>query len=153
MKLLTGICCLTLLLSTAGSPGEAQAQPGRGIGFRAGASRGPDHAYLGFQTELGRFLGNGRFAPSLDLGLGDDTVTVLNADVRWYLFALPETGLRFYGAAGPGLVFSPDSDLGLNLTAGMHIPMQSGRRYNVELRFGFADVPDLKIGASVLFPF
>lgn len=153
MRALIVVVCLLPLLAGAAGIKRVEAQSMPALGLRAGASRGPDHAYFGLQTELGTVLGSPRFAPSLDVGLGDTSVTILNADLRWYLLPLPETGLRVYGAAGPGLVLSPDTDLGLNLTAGMHIPMKGGRRYNVEFRFGFGDVPDLKIGMGLVFGF
>jgi hypothetical protein len=140
---------VTILLATE----NAGAAPTPAWGIRGGASSSPNHAYLGFQTEFGRILGGAHLAPSLDLGLSDGSATILNGDLRWYLVTLPETGLQFYGAAGPGLVISPDTNLGLQLTAGLHIPMRNGRRYNVEARFGFGDVPDFKFGGSVLFSF
>jgi hypothetical protein len=146
------VCACGWVLSTLVLVVPARAQSTPAFGLRVGASRGPDEPYLGLQTELGTILGSARFAPSLDVGFGDGSnTTVLNGDLRWYLLPLPETGLRIYGAAGPTLSFSPDTEVGLTLTAGLHIPMKNGRRYNVEVRFGFGDTPDLKLGAGVLF--
>jgi len=142
---------LLAILSLSASVGHAQSTPA--LGVRGGVSRSPDQAYLGVQGEFGPVWEGARFAPSLDFGLGDHDATILNADLRWYLMHLPETGLRLYGAAGPGLLLSPDTKLGLNLTVGLHIPMKRNRRYNVEARFGLGDVPDFKLGASVLFAF
>ena len=150
MKALLAVAVVVAIVFTTENAGAAST-PAWGI--RGGASSSPDHAYLGFQTEFGRILGGAHLAPSLDLGLTDGSAMILNGDLRWYLLTLPQTGLRFYGAAGPGLVISPDTNLGLQLTAGLHIPMKNGRRYNVEARFGFGDVPDFKLGASVLFSF
>jgi len=145
------LACAIVLAAALLQAAPARAQSTPALGFRAGVSRSPDHTYLGLQGEFGLGLGGARLAPSLDWGLGDHTVTILNADLRWYLLPLPETGLRIYGAAGPGLVLDPGTELGFNLSVGLHIPMKSGRRYNVEARFGFGDVPDFKIGASLLF--
>ena len=75
----------------------------------------------------------------------------MNADLRFYLIPLPETGIRFYGAAGPTLMLSPDTELGLSLILGLHIPMKSTRRYNVEYRWGIGDIPDHKIAVTVMF--
>jgi hypothetical protein len=130
---------------------DVSAQSTPALGGRAGFSSAPDDFYLGLQGEFGRVLGVAYFAPSLDFGLGDTSTLVLNGDLRWYLLPVPETGLIFYAAAGPGLILSPDTGIGLHLTAGLHIPMKGGRRYNVEARFGFGDVPDFKFGASILF--
>lgn len=141
------IAVVTILLAAA----TALAQSTPAWGIRGGVSRSPDHTYLGLQTEFGSVLGGARLSPSLDFSLGDDTTLVLNGDLRWYLLPLPETGLLIYGAAGPGVLLKPDTDIGLQLTAGLHVPMKHGRRYNFEVRFGFGDVPDFKLGASVVF--
>lgn len=142
---------LLVLVGLVAESVSAQSTPA--LGIRAGWNSQPDNAYLGLQTEFGRVLGGGHLAPSLDVELGDGSSTIVNGDIRWYLFPLPETGIRIYGAAGPGLVLSPDTELGLHLTAGLHIPMKSGRRYNIEARFGFGDVPDFKLGMGLSFAF
>lgn len=144
---------LILLCGIGAGPIGAHAQSTPALGFRAGASSSPDEVYLGLQGEFDGFLAGENFAPSLDLGLDDPRTTVFNADLRWYLLRLPETGLRFYGAAGPALLLDPQTEFGLNLTVGLNVPMHGGRRYNVELRFGFGDVPELKIGGGILFGF
>jgi hypothetical protein len=128
------------------------------IGFRVGGSASPDQFVIGGQAEFGRVFESARIAPSLDLGFGNDImVTTANLDFRWYLIPLPETGLFFYGAAGPTVVVvSPDggdsqTDIGLSLTAGVKIPMRGGNRYNLEARFGVGDIPDFKIMFGALF--
>lgn len=149
-RFLLSLFCVLCGLMTAES---ALAQRTPALGIRAGWDSGPDNAYLGLQTEFGRIPGGASIAPSLDVELGDGSSTIVNGDLRWYLLPLPETGIQIYGAAGPGLVLSPDTELGLNLAAGLHIPMKGGRRYNMEARFGFGDVPDFKLGASIVFAF
>lgn len=121
-----------------------------GLGPRAGLADGDD-VFLGAQGEFGRVLGAATLAPSLDLRLGDEGATTANLDLRWYLLPLPDTGLKFYGAAGPTVVLAPDTELGLSLVVGLHIPMKSGRRYNVEYRFGVGDIPESKVAVAVLF--
>ncbi len=122
------------------------------LGLQAGFSSGPDQFVVGGQGEFGPAVGSAFLAPSVDLGLGgNSTVTVINGDLRWYLLPLPETGIRFYGQAGPVLVVSPDTELGFSLAAGADIPMKNRRRYHVEARFGFGDVPDFKLVLGVLF--
>ncbi|HKI84196.1 MAG TPA: hypothetical protein VJ955_00360 [Desulfuromonadales bacterium] len=140
---------LMLLVLLAVETAWAQSSPA--LGVRGGLSRSPDKGYLGLQTEFGEIFYGAHLAPSFDFLLSDRSMTVLNGDLRWYLFPLPETGIRFYGAAGPALVLSPDTDLGFCLTVGIHVPMKYQRRYNLELRFGFGDVSDLKIGVGILF--
>jgi hypothetical protein len=127
------------------------------IGPRVGMNLDSDKFILGAQAELGRFLQTARFAPSLDLELGDNTTTAMNFDLRWYLIRLPETGLFFYGSAGPTIVLgSPgkgdsQTEIGLSLVAGVKIPMKGKNRYNLETRFGFGDIPDLKVMFGILF--
>jgi hypothetical protein len=122
-----------------------------GLGVRIGLSRSPNEVVVGVQGEVGPALGSAFFTPSLDLGLGGDaTTTVINADLRWYLMPLPETGIRFYGQGGPALAVSPDDDIGLSLVAGADIPMKRRNRYNIEVRFGLGDIPDLKIVLGIV---
>ncbi len=128
------------------------------LGIKGGWSSKPDQFFIGGQGEFGKFLQSARFAPSVDIGFGDNsTLTAINLDLRWYLFPLPETGIYFYGAAGPTLaIISPDkgdsdSEIGLSLTAGAKIPMKGDNRYNLEFRFGIGDIPDLKIAFAILF--
>jgi hypothetical protein len=67
------------------------------------------------------------------------------------------TSLHFYGSAGPTLVLdSPGKgdngiEIGLSLVAGMKIPMNKENRYNLEVRFGIGDIPDLKLMLGILF--
>jgi hypothetical protein len=121
------------------------------LGPRIGLSNSPDEVFLGGQMEFPHVLGRGSMVPSLDFGLGDAEVTTANLDFRWYLLPLPETGLRFYGSAGPSVQTSPESELGLSLTVGLDIPMRNPRRYNVECRFGSGEIPEFKIAFSVMF--
>ena len=128
----------------------SQAVAGPALGPRIGLNEGDDFL-VGVQGEFGQVLGTATLAPSLDFKIGDSGATTANIDLRWYLLPLPETGLRFYGAAGPTVLLSPDTDLGLSLSIGVHIPMKTGRRYNLEYRFGLGDIPEHKVALAVLF--
>ncbi len=139
---------LVLGLLAAGRTDVATA--GLVLGPRIGLSNSPDELFLGGQAEFPHVLGRGSLVPSLDFGLGDAEVTTANLDFRWYLLPLPETGLRFYGSAGPTIQTAPESELGLSLTAGLDIPMRNPRRYNVECRFGSGEIPEFKIAFSVM---
>ncbi len=127
------------------------------IGPRTGYDFDSDSFVLGVEAELGRVFQNFRFAPSLDFELGDNSITALNADFRLYLFHLPETGLHFYGSVGPTILLNSSngkdgrSEIGLSLVAGMKIPMKGKKRYNLETRFGFGDIPEFKLMLAVLF--
>ena len=122
------------------------------IGPRVGVNIDSDKLVIGAEAELGRAFQNFRFAPSLDFELGDNTATVLNSDFRLYLFNLPESGLRFYGSAGPAVVMGNSQvEIGFSLVAGVKIPMKGKKRYNLETRFGFGEIPSLKVMFSILF--
>ncbi len=127
------------------------------IGPRAGYDFDSDNFVLGVEAELGRAFQSFRFAPSLDFELGDNTVTAINSDFRLYLFRLPETGLHFYGSVGPTLLLASsgqgdnNTEIGLSLVAGMKVPMRGQKRYNLELRFGIGDIPELKVMLGILF--
>ncbi len=121
------------------------------IGPRAGFNSNQDDLYMGFQMELTARFGEFSLVPSFDFGPGTDAPSVANADFRIYLIPLPETGIKFYGGAGPSMMLSGDMELGLSLTLGLNIPMKNTRRYNVEYRWGLGDIPDHKVGVSVMF--
>ncbi len=155
MSITKRICLVILAAGTllASATLKDAAAGGRdALGIRAGVSLDPDQFVLGGQAEFGPVVGPAYLVPSLDFGFGDaSTVAIANVDLRWYLLPLPETGVQFYGSAGPTLVLSPDTEFGFTLTAGMDVPMKGQRRYNLELRFGFGDAPDLKIMAGLIF--
>lgn len=141
---------LTLLTGAFLFVPMSQAVADSGLGPRIGLNEGDDF-FVGVQGEFGQFLGAATVAPSLDFKIGDTGATTANLDLRWYLLPLPETGLKFYGAAGPTVVLSPGSELGLSLTIGLHIPMKTSRRYNLEYRFGLGDIPEHKLALAVMF--
>jgi len=143
------LLALVVMVSATGFSTLAHADSA--LGPRFGLSGGNDDFFLGVQGEFGPILGAATLVPSLDFTLGDHSSTALNADLRFYLIPLPETGIRFYGAVGPTFMLSPDSELGLSLILGLKIPMKSTRRYNIEYRWGIGDIPDHKIGVTVMF--
>ena len=131
---------------------------GHAYGLRAGLGQDPDQFVVGAFAVLGKLGPQARVVPSVDIGFGDNrTVTTLNLDMRWYLISLPESGVKIYGSAGPTLAFKTaskggnDTEFGITLTAGARIPMRGAKRYNVEARFGFGDIPDFRIMFGVLF--
>lgn len=143
------LCIVTLFACLT----DAHAGSRNGIGFLAGQDTGPNDFFIGGQAEIGPVTSSAFLVPSVHVGFDDGASGAANLDLRWYLLPLPETGIRIYGAAGPTLLFGSDTEVGLTLTGGFDIPMRSSRRYNVELRFGFGDVPDLKFDAAVMFGF
>jgi len=147
MRISTVLLCCGLMAALAAPTAHAESA----IGPRAGVSGGGDDFFLGVQMEFPARFGAFGLVPSFDFGPGTDAPSVANLDFRLYLFPLPDTGIRFYGAAGPTMMLSGDLELGLSLTLGLNIPMQGSRRYNVEYRWGLGDIPDHKIGVAVMF--
>ncbi len=129
----------------------ATAQAGSSLGPRAGFSGNANDFYLGAQMEFPAKFGAFSLIPSFDFGPGSGAASVANADLRLYLIPLPDTGLRFYAGAGPTMMLSGDLELGLSLTAGLNIPMNGSRSYNVEYRWGLGDIPDHKFGLAIMF--
>ena len=130
-------------------PGSASAD----LGVRAGFSDGLDDLYIGVELETGATFGPAEFTPSADLEFAGSNALALNADLRWDLLPIPETGITLYGKAGPTLLLKRDNELGISLSLGADIPMDRGRSLQIELRLGFGDLPDSKLGAAVMFPF
>ena len=130
---------------------------GVGIGVRAGFGLQPDQFVAGAQAVLGKFASVARFAPSADIGAGDDvTVLTLNPDLR-LAFSPPKSDALFYGQIGPTIAFidpkygDGDSEIGLTLSGGLAFPMGAGNLYTLEVRFGIGDIPDIRVLAGIQF--
>ncbi|PKK82593.1 MAG: hypothetical protein CVT49_12995 [candidate division Zixibacteria bacterium HGW-Zixibacteria-1] len=130
---------------------------GKGFGLRAGYGTNPDQFVIGTQAILGKTLGFMRFAPSFDVGFGDKMTTYLvNADFHLLSFAPPGSPAGLYFGAGASIAVldvnkdGSDTEIGLNVVTGLTFPMGRKNDYNMEVRFGFADMPDLRILFGVL---
>ena len=135
------------IIGTLAGLAATSAQAGdEGFGVRAGFSMDPDQFVLGAHMETGRVLGPACLVPSVDLHVDDNNLIMINVDARWYLLPIPDTGLEIYGGVGPALAIADgDNEIGFTVTGGLDIPSSRGRRYAVETRFGFSDMPDLKL--------
>lgn len=132
--------------------------PREGFGVRTGVGIDPDQWVIGAQSVLGQSLGIFRFAPSFDLGFGNDVTTyVLNVD---FLLngGLPRSRSQIYGGAGGALVGwsrggrgSNDLEVGLNLLGGVRLPTKRSTQYTVEARVGLSDAPDFRFLVGILF--
>jgi len=159
-RIIGHVICVTLTILLSVST-VSYAGSRLSLGARTGFSSAPDQFVLGLQGSFGNVdgaAGTAVFVPSADVGVGSGhTSLLLNGDLRWYLFRLPETGIRFFGSAGPTLGYysfnnaGSSTELGLSLTAGARIPMRGSRSYNLEMRFGFGDIPDMKLMLSLMF--
>lgn len=135
------------------------------MGARAGFGIDPDQFAFGVQAifnplfnDAGSIFSSVQFAPSADVGFGDDLTTFLiNGDFRAILFTAPGSNLNFYGKVGPTLGFikpkdlDSDTEVGLSLAAGVTMPMSSANMYNLEARFGLGDIPDFRLLFGINF--
>ncbi|HER00438.1 MAG TPA: hypothetical protein ENO22_13945 [candidate division Zixibacteria bacterium] len=149
-SLLIAMC--VCILAGAGWSQSNESDAAKGFGLRAGYGTNPDQFVFGAQAVLGETLGFMRFAPSIDLGFGDDMTTYLfNADFRVLSFSPPGSPASLYAGTGMSVAvldFSDngsDTEIGLNILAGLTFPMGSEHEYNLETRFGFGDLPELRI--------
>jgi hypothetical protein len=110
-----------------------------------------DEAFLGVQAEFSPIFRRASLVFDADFGLGSGKPNLIDADLRLPLVPLPETGLMFYGQAGPTWQVSPDGEFGLSVGLGLIVPMKETRRYNFEYRWGFGDVPDHRVSVTVMF--
>ena len=130
---------------------------GVGIGIRAGFGLQPDQFVAGAQAVMGKIAKVARFAPSADVGVGNDaTVLTLNPDIR-FAFSPPKSDALFYGQLGPTIAFidpkhgDGDSEIGLTLSGGLAFPMGTSNLYTLEVRFGIGDIPDLRMLFGIQF--
>ena len=151
-KILICLFTITALCFVPIGTATADDGPGAGFGARTGLGLEPDQFLIGPQAVFGNFAGFIRFAPSLDFGFGDNVTTfTLDADVRLNLLPLPGSDANLYFDVGPSIVhFSPDAgdgdtEVGLNLTGGLVLPMGSSNSYNVEASIGVGDVTDIRL--------
>ncbi|MBD3257420.1 hypothetical protein GF377_03225 [candidate division GN15 bacterium] len=135
--------------------------PGGGkynVGARLGYDTEQEQFVFGAQSELGGIIEPFDIAPSVDVGVGSDLTTyAINGDVRLDLFSPPGSVAEVYAGAGPTvLVWRPDggpndTEIGVTASLGLKLRLGPGSRWNVETRFGFGDVPEVRLLAGVLF--
>lgn len=110
-----------------------------------------NEVFLGVQAEFSPIFRRASLVMDADFGLGGSKPNQIDVDLRIPLIPLPETGLMFYGQAGPTWMVSPDNEFGMNVGLGLIVPMKEGRRYNFEYRWGFGDIPEHRVSVAVIF--
>ncbi len=143
-----GIC----IIAGAAHSQSTDSDAAKGFGLRTGYGTNPDQFVIGAQAVLGKTLGFMRFAPSIDAGFGDDLSSyLLNADFRLLSFSPPGSPAGLYAGTGASIAvydFSndgSDTEVGLNVIGGLTLPMGQKNEYNLEVRFGFGDMPELRV--------
>ncbi len=120
-------------------------------GVRAGVSVNPDQFYFGGHVETGNLVGNLRFRPNLEVGVGDN-VTLVAFNIEFAYHFPSQRSWHAYAGGGPALNFirfrgETASEGGLNLLIGV----QHARGLFAELKVGTLDSPDVKIGVGYAF--
>lgn len=147
---------LPLLLILVLAPVLSVHAGNREFGARAGFGSNPDQFVGGLQAVFGRYLKVFRFAPSFDLGFGDDMTTyTANGDFRFSV-SPPGAGTSFYIATGPTVTHfdytsGNDTEVGLSVVGGLMLPLGRSNRYNVEFRAGIGDIPDYRLLLGIFF--
>ena len=156
---------LAVLIAASAAPVLAQGTTGiryGGWGVRAGLSHDPDQVYGGVHFNLGEFVKDVRFRPTLELGFGDDVTLFQGLAEVHYVFSKVQVwkpyvggGLGFtYADVDEDSDFDDDSDTELSLAAmgGVETKLKSGNGFMLELKIGFGDNdPDAKFGVGWTF--
>ncbi len=140
-------------------PLTALAQPSvvTSIGPRVGFSVDPDQFIVGGQLAIGPIAPSLTFAPSLELGFGDNrTVVAGNFDLQYHFRT--DTSWHPYLGAGMAIAnetverrFDQDfteTEVGGNLIFGATAPASSGSDFFAELKLGLGDIPAMKLMAG-----
>jgi len=121
------------------------------LGVRAGVSVNPDQFYFGGHAETAPLVGNLRFRPNLEVGVGDN-VTLVAFNIEFAYHFPSQRSWHAYAGGGPALNFirfrgETDSEGGLNLLVGV----QHARGLFAEFKVGTLDSPDVKLGVGYAF--
>lgn len=152
------IACFALLACLTAGSADAQSVTSRnGMGPYMGFGSDPDQFVVGGQGTFRMSTAPVFLSPSLDFGFGDDINTItMNFDVTYDL--VPRNArVAFYVGAGPTLAFyssdrfDSDSEAGLSFVTGVKLPNRRGDSFNLGLRAGFGDIPDIKMTMTYLF--
>lgn len=155
---ITGLILLGFVCAPYGS--ALAEEPKFGVGVRpAGVSFNPDQFTVGVQAILWS-IPKARLEPSVDFGWGDDvSTTSFNIDAKVDLLSLPGTSSRFFLGAGQTIIrISPDggetdTEIGASLLGGLKVPFGTANSYNIEVRFGIGDIPEVKLVVGAMFGF
>jgi hypothetical protein len=125
-------------------------------GPRIGLTIDPDQIHGGLQFRAADFTPEVWFVPSVEVGAGDDIVTVAgNMDV-FYVFGRGSAQWRPYLGGGPAIFFfdgddfEGETEVGINIVGGMRTGTKSGAFFG-EMRIGLIDAPDFKFTAGWMF--
>jgi hypothetical protein len=156
-RIILSLLIAGLVIIFSASAASAAGDAPRSYGIRAGYGHNPDQFVIGAQADMGDIYSRIHFFPSIDAGFGDHVTTIgFNGDFKVFL-PLPESSVSLYGLAGPTIEYwswdagGSDTEIGLYLGGGVRMALGGAGWYNLEVRAGIGDVPDLRILIGVLF--
>lgn len=132
----------------------------RGWGPRIGLSFNPDQVHFGTHLDFGQFAEHVRFQPNLELGFGDDVkLFAMNAEASYRFSSRWDVWSPYLGGGVGVNVKSFDvgddertqTDLGVNLLAGVEKGLSSGDRFFFEGKVSLNDAPDVKLTVGWTF--
>ena len=160
---------MLLLLAPGWVAAQSQSSVGSGIGLRgwglrAGLGVDPDQGLFGLQWDLGEFTRNLRFQPDVEIGLGDDVLTVYGTAPVHYVFDV-DGSFKPYAGGGIALgLVNVDEDAedlpfgndgndgddtefeaGARAIGGLQWERKNGKPFAVEANFGVGDVHDFQV--------
>jgi hypothetical protein len=151
LLLALGVLALAVARPALAQEAESKAHSGLGFGVKAGIGFDPEQFVIGGQMSLGKALGFIRIVPNAHLGFGDATTFDVNVDFLARLI-VEEKGFGLYGGVAPGwIAYDGGSDFGLTGIIGTQLPIIQGKATNLELRWNFTQMPDLRILVGFVF--
>ena len=159
---------LILVLALTAAPSAAfadrESDPGSDIGFRGwgprlGVSISPDQFHFGAHLDFGNFAQHVRFQPNIEVGVGDDvTLVTVNAEAAYRFLSRWDVWTPYAGG-GLGANFKSfdngdtdsETDIGVNVLAGIERGLSRGDRFFLEAKFSLNDAPDAKVTAGWTF--
>ena len=152
--------CVIAATATVAPAAAAEVEAGvgfRGWGPRVGASSDADQVLVGAQFDLGEFTTNLRWQPSVELGFGDDKISLYGNFMVAYYFPVKAAVTPYAGAQATIWLFDQDgpnnngfddgfnAEVGLYAVGGIETKFKSGNRFLAELQLGIGDVPDVRV--------
>ncbi|MDX1389087.1 MAG: hypothetical protein R3344_07850 [Acidobacteriota bacterium] len=154
---ITFLIALPAMGQDAGSP---PAQGDTDWGLRVGLGSDPDQLIVGGQYDFGEIARRVHFEPNVELGFGDDTISLTGTGAFFYVWDRMGS-VRPYAGGGPeiGIVWfdtpggsDSDFEVGLQAMGGGRWKLKSGREFFVELDLGlFGDLHDIQVMAGWRF--
>jgi hypothetical protein len=131
----------------------------KGWGLRGGLASDPDQLVFGAHWDLGEIVKHLRLQPNVELGLGDDVLTLFGEFSAHYMFRVQS---KFTPYAGGGVVIgladydrpnNNDTSVegGARLIGGLQWPLNNGNPIAVEANIGIGDIHEFQVKVAYTF--